>query len=552
MARGLEHNRIPIAESSDPRPLLGIATDVHPRSAPHGRGMTRVETVGGLIRGRNMNGVAVFKGIPYAAPPLGELRFRPPQPVAPWSQDLDATGQPAACPQPALPRLFDKLDRSDPATKFVERYDEDCLTLSLWTPAPDSAARPVLVWLHGGWFSVGSGNEPCYDGTNLCRAGDVVVVSVTHRLGALGFLSPSEPDDERFASSANNGILDIVAALEWVRDNISRFGGDPTCVTMFGESGGASKISALLGVPQARGLFHRAVLQSGPLLRAVERDQAQATTKAFLAEVGAGSMSELQEVPVARLLNAQSRLLGGPLGGLYGGGHRMAPTVDNHVLHEHPWDPVAAPASRGVPLLIGSCRDEATMLVATVPGIDEVPPERQAIMLADQVFGHALDDLLAGYARTRPTASAVECFLAAATDQLRIGGITIAERATAAGAPAYLYRLDYVPPVLGGKLGAAHTADIGLVFANVDAGAGITSPNRGLYAHPEVPRLSEEMSRAWIAFARTGDPGHPGLPEWPTYEADRRATMIFGTPTAVVDDPDAAERLLWRGRDGGM
>lgn len=514
--------------------------------------MVEAETTAGRVGGAARNGIAIFRGVPYAAPPTADLRFRPPQPVNAWAGVLDATEPAAACPQPVLPRLFDKLDSADPAAKFVERYDEDCLTVNVFTPAMDSVPRPVMVWLHGGWFSVGSGNEPCYDGSNLCTAGDVVVVTVNHRLGALGFLSLAGRGDDRFDSSANHGLLDIVAALKWVRDNIAEFGGDPTRVTLFGESGGAAKVSMLLGVEQARGLFHQAIVQSGPMLRAVEPERAEATTAAFFAELGITSIEDLSTIPVATLVKAQSTVVGGPMGGLYGEGHRMAPAVDGHIIKEHPFAPTASRHSHGVPLLIGSCRDESSMLVASVPGIDKLPPDHQVKLLADNVFGHALDDLLQGYAVTRPTSSVAEHFLAAITDQIRIGGITMAERATAAGARVHMYRVDHVPSVYGGKLGAPHTIDVGFAFANTDTGAGITGPNRGLYQDRDVPRLTEEISGAWIAFAHNGDPSHPGLPAWPSYVADRRSTMIFGSQSGIVDDPDAEERRIWRGRDGGM
>lgn len=514
--------------------------------------MVEAQTRTGRIRGAVRAGVVTFLGVPYAAAPVGELRFYPPRSTVPWGGVRDATAPAAACPQPALPRLFDKLDRTDPADKFVERYDEDCLTVNIFTPALDSAARPVMVWLHGGWFSVGSGNEPCYDGGNLCRAGDVVVVTVNHRLGALGFVSLAGRGDDRFESSANNGLLDVVAALEWVRDNIAEFGGDPSRVTVFGESGGAAKISMLLGTERARGLFHRAIVQSGPLLTAVQPEQAEATTAAFFAELGISSVQDLRELPVSAIVHAQSTVLGGPLGGLYGGGHRMAPTIDGCVLDEHPFDPVAAPAGHGVPLLIGSCRDEASMLVAAVPGIDSMEPHQKVKTLADNIFGHQLDDLVKNYADTRPAGSVADHFLAAVTDQIRIGGITMAERASAAGAQVYMYRVDHVPSVLGGKLGAPHTVDVGFAFANTDAGAGITSPNRGLYQDRDVARLTKEISGAWTAFARRGDPNHARLPAWPSYQDEGRSTMIFGAQSGVVRDPDGAEREFWNGRAGGM
>ncbi|MGV0794537.1 carboxylesterase/lipase family protein [Mycolicibacterium sp. XJ1819] len=514
--------------------------------------MVQARTTSGRVRGVARNGVAVFRGVPYAAPPIADLRFCPPQPVAPWTEVRDATQQAAACPQPGLPRLFDKLDPTESTDKFVERYDEDCLTVNVYTPAVDSAARPVMVWLHGGWFSVGSGNEPGYDGSNLCRTGDVVVVTVNHRLGALGFLSLAGHENGEFGASANHGLLDIVEALKWVRDNIAEFGGDPSRITVFGESGGAAKISMLLGVRQARGLFHRAILQSGPMLRAVEPERAEATTTALFAELGVTSIQSLRELPVTKLIDAQSAVLGGPLGGLYGDGYRLAPTVDGRVIDQHPFAPVASPSSHGVPLLIGSCRNEASMLVAAVPGIDSMDPEQQVEMLADNVFGHGLDDLLEHYVSTRPASSVADRFLAAVTDQIRIGGITMAERAIAAGSGVHMYRVDHVPSVYGGKLGAPHTIDVGFAFANTDAGAGITSPNRGLYRDRDVPRLTLEISGAWIAFARNGDPTHDSLQTWPNYDVDRRSTMIFGPRSGIVEDPDAAERELWGGREGGM
>lgn len=514
--------------------------------------MVEAQTTTGRVRGIAGHGVAIFRGVPYAAPPTVDLRFCPPQQVTPWTGVLDTTGQAAACPQPVLPRLFDKLDSADSATKFVERYDEDCLTVNIFTPAADSAARPVMVWLHGGWFSVGSGNEPCYDGSNLCRSGDVVVVTVNHRLGALGFLSLVGNGDDHFESSANNGLLDIVEALKWVRDNIAEFGGDPDRITLFGESGGAAKVSMLLGVKQARGLFHRAILQSGPMLRAVEPERADATAAAFLAELGTTSIQELRELPVSTLIDAQCVVLGGPMGGMYGDGHRMAAAIDGRIIEQHPFDPAASPPSHGVPLLIGSCRDEASMLVATVPGIDSMTPEQQVKLLADNVFGHALDDLVECYTKTRPASTVADRFLAAVTDQIRVGGINIAERAIAAGGQVHMYRVDHVPSVYDGKLGALHTIDVGFAFANTDAGAGITSPNRGLYQDGDVPRLTTEISGAWIAFARNGDPGHAGLQVWPSYDLDRRSTMIFGPKSGIVDDPDGEEREIWGGREGGM
>lgn len=443
--------------------------------------------------------------------------------------------------------MYGALDPGD--DRFAERYDEDCLRLNVWTPAADGARRPVLVWFHGGWFSIGSGNEPAYDGANLARRGDVVVVTVNHRLGVLGHLALDD-----VPGSGNAGLLDLVAALRWVREEIERFGGDPDVVTIFGESGGACKVSALLAMPAAAGLFHRAILQSGPMLRAIEPDAAADATKRLMAAVGASNVADLRSVSVDDLVAAQVDVVGGPMGGMYGDGPRFAPVVDGSTLPQHPFDPTAPPTAASVPLLVGSCRDEATILLPSVPGLAELSPTDQVALLAETVFGPEHLELLPAYERTRPTASLLERYLAIVADDLRVGGIRLAERQLASGsAPVYLYRLDYRTPALGGSLGATHALDVGLVFANVDAAASVSALHRGFYPPgEEVTRLVDQMSGSWIAFARTGDPAHAAVPRWPAYETTHRSTLVFGTTTDVVDDPDAAERLAWAGRVGGM
>jgi para-nitrobenzyl esterase len=501
----------------------------------------------GAVRGARWGDVSVFRGIPYAAPPVGDRRFLPPAVASPWTGTLDATAVPAACPQPRMPRMFGSLDPGE--DRFAERYDEDCLTLSVWTPAADGGRRPVMVWFHGGWFAIGSGNEPAYDGANLARRHDVVVVTVNHRLGALGHLAVEGVD-----GTGNAGVLDLVAALGWVRDEIAAFGGDPGCVTIFGESGGACKVSAVLAMPAAAGLFHRAILQSGPMLRAVDSASAAAASDRLSAVVGGANFHELQALPVDELLAAQIEVVGGPMGGMYGDGPRFAPVVDGTTLPQHPFDPDAAPTAAGVPLLIGSCRDEATVLLPAVPGLADLAPEAQIELLANEVFGTEHLELLPAYERTRPTASPLERYLAVVADQLRVGGIHIAERQLdGSDSPVYLYRLDYGTPVLGGVLGATHAFDVGFVFANTDAAASVSALHRGFYPDDDdVARLVEQMSGAWAAFARTGDPAHPALPQWPVYDTTRRATLMFDVETRVVDDPDGAERAAWSGRLGGM
>jgi para-nitrobenzyl esterase len=504
------------------------------------------ETRYGKVRGFVHRDTFVFKGIPYGASTARDARFMPPSKPAPWTGVRSTLAYGFASPQ-VPPEHWDKDE-----VAFVYEWNpgaqgEDCLRLNVWTPGLDQRRRAVMVWLHGGGFSVGSGNEMnVYDGENLARH-DVVVVSLNHRLGAVGFLDLSSVGGERFAASANAGLLDIVAALEWVRDNVAAFGGDPGNVTVFGQSGGGGKVNALLASPRARGLFHKAIVQSGSMRRMLTPEFSARLADALLREAGVGKdrLDALQQMPFDRFVAAAEKAAKSvyPAAdysrGIDFGRHcewnPWAPTVDGSVLPEHPFWTGAPAASAGLPLVVGSTLTEFAVGYLN-PDFERLTLDKLRGRLEGGYGAEQGRRVLDALRRGHPDASAAKLSAIWFSAGARHAAVQQAAlKAAQAGAPVYLYWFAWDSPVLDGRLHSFHCADLPFVFDNTDRCDHMTGGG------PEARALAARMSAAWVQFARTGNPNHAGLPEWPRFSAETRATMVFDDTCSAQADPDAEE-----------
>ena len=482
------------------------------------------KTTSGPIRGIVVDRINSFYGVPYGATTAGEARFMAPRKPQPWTSVRECVEYGPRSPQgPSglIPEVA-AVDRREPA-------GEDCLRLNVWTPALGSGRRPVMVWLHGGGYSQASGSFIIYNGANLARRRDVVVVTLNHRLNLFGYLYLGEVGGEKYADSGNAGMLDIVQALEWVRDNIAAFGGDPGNVTIFGQSGGGGKVCTLMGMPAAKGLFHKAVAQSGSNVAGTPRANATRDAQTFLERLNLkpNQVAELHKLPAEQLLGAIRGL-------------NFSPVVDGTSLPSGPFDPVASPLSASVPLLCGSNETEvAWTRGAVIDEIDEAVLKAQVRQDVRGVSDSEADRLIAAYRKGRPGISNVDIHLMLASDSsVRSGMLTVTERkADAKQAPAYMYYFTWRSPVHDGKLKAYHTLDIPFVFENVDLATAMTGGRQERYA------LQDRMSAAWTSFARTGNPNVKGLlPEWPAFDTATRATMILDNECRVVNDPNGGER----------
>lgn len=501
----------------------------HQASGSTARGVPRltpiVETAHGKVRGYSADGVHTFRGLRYGAPTSGNNRFKPPVRPAAWTQVMEtyiAAGgsiAPQVLPDFQRPiRWSTELDPDGPP------MSEDCLFLNLFTPGVnDGGKRPVMVWLHGGAWEEGCGCTRLFDGTHLARHGDAVIIAINHRLGLLGYLYLAELLGEDYADSGNSGVLDIIAALRWVKENVSNFGGDPGNVTLFGWSSGGSEVCQVLAMPEAEGLFHKAIVQSGAQLALRSREAAARASEEVLGRLG--------------LTRARARkILDLPMDALLKGGSGGQPTFDGRSVPRQLWEPDAPPTAFKVPLMIGGTDSELSMV-----GPDSVYEldEREVSSRVEHLLGGEAAAVLSAYRRGHPDATPGQLLVFITTGLWTTKRTAeLAERkAASGGAPVYVYRWTWRTPLFGGKYLSPHGVDLPLVWDNVASGADLVGSG------PRPQEVADRVSARWLAFARTGEPNAPDLVTWKPYTASRRETLVIDQADRLVGDPHRAERL---------
>lgn len=513
---------------------------------------TVAKTTAGQIQGRVENGIFVYRGVPYGMD-TAKTRFAAPKPPEPWVDIRECTEwgpktiqnyTPPPVPRKTATPTEPKAAAPRPRVSYrmppePGRESEDCLRLNLWTPAlRDNGKRPVMVYFHGGGYTYGTVNGNLYDGNRLAHRGDVVVVTVNGRLNAFGFLYLAELGGEKFADSGMAGMLDLVLALRWIHENIATFGGDPSRVMVFGQSGGGGKCSTLMAMPPAKGLFHRVVCMSGQLIAGTPRERATERARAVLKQLNLepGKVDEILTMPVERIKQAAVAA------GSYG------PVTDGRSLPHDPFWPDAAALSLDVPLILGNTHDE-TRFLGGVPGVDLFALEWDGVVPALKASGSFLRDyqpeeLVAKYRAWHPNFSPSDVYFQITTD-VRVWRAeqTAAEKRAAnrASQPhTWVYQMDWASPVAGGRYKAPHTMDLPFAFDNAAIAPGMVGDTPEQQARAQT--MATAVSESYIAFARTGNPNNPHVPQWPNFDLTRRPTMIFDDQVRVENDPRAAER----------
>jgi para-nitrobenzyl esterase len=509
-----------------------------------------VKTAYGRLRGNKQGDLVTFKGVPYAGSVSGANRFKAPPALEPWTGVRDAL-------TPGPPSFQPNKRMGEPDAS------EDCLVLNIWTPAADNRRRPVMFYNHGGGFVIGSASTKNQDGGNVARLYDVVVVATNHRLGLLGYLFLADIAGEEYATSGNQGMLDIVAGLKWVHENIEAFGGDPHNVMVFGESGGGAKTSCIYAMPSAKDYFNKASIESGPGIHMSPRDIATETARLVLTELGLSEKeyAKLKDVPAAKLVEVQGAVAQKAAGGLALNGGRkgmvtsrpggFGPVVDGTYLPHHPFDPTAPAISKDKPLMVGTNKDEMAFFYWERKATDIFNLTDDGLKTQlDKDFGANADKILATYRKSRPEASPSDLYIAITTSRaMWLGSIEIAEKKFAQqGAPVYMYMFTHesnmIVPGTNHRLGAAHATEIWYKFDNVDQG-----PLNNLPAligdDPDRFKAALNMSEMWATFARTAHPGAKGQPIWPAYDPQKRATMMINTQCKVQENPYGLELALW-------